>query len=111
MTSTIDYFRVVASYADGHFNENGEVDGSDITSWMAGFGKGARHSRGDAGGDHDIDGADVLFTYGCDSRTSAIWCDWPSGRCTRREVASFVRFPTPASYVGVLSSPIAHAAR
>jgi len=47
---------------DGDFNEDGKVDGLDLTAWRMGFGTTgtATHMQGDADADMDVDGADFL---------------------------------------------------
>jgi T5SS/PEP-CTERM-associated repeat protein len=47
---------------EADFDEDGDVDGNDLTNWIAGFGTagGAAHMQGDADGDADVDGADFL---------------------------------------------------
>jgi hypothetical protein len=47
---------------DGDFNEDGKVDGLDLTAWRTGFGVTgtATHMQGDADTDLDVDGADFL---------------------------------------------------
>ena len=46
----------------GDFNANGTVGGGDLAIWRAGFGASAisSHADGDADGDHDVDGADLI---------------------------------------------------
>jgi hypothetical protein len=46
----------------GDFDEDGNVDGDDLTNWKGGFGTSgsAIHIQGDADGDHDVDGDDFL---------------------------------------------------
>ncbi len=53
---------VTGGFFDGDFNEDGTVDGADLTSWQAGFGTvgNAGHANGDADDDLDVDGADFL---------------------------------------------------
>jgi len=45
------------------FNEDGVVDGGDLTRWRTGFGttSGATRMQGNADGDQDVDGADFLI--------------------------------------------------
>jgi hypothetical protein len=45
------------------FDEDGDVDGDDLTRWKAGFGTSgaATHMQGDADGDADVDGGDFLI--------------------------------------------------
>jgi hypothetical protein len=44
------------------FNEDGNVDGADLTAWQGGFGSAtATHMQGDADEDMDADGADFLI--------------------------------------------------
>jgi autotransporter-associated beta strand protein/probable HAF family extracellular repeat protein len=47
-----------ASNAD--FDEDGDVDGADLTRWRTNFVTGATHLQGNADGDGDVDGADFL---------------------------------------------------
>ncbi|BBO30482.1 dockerin type I domain-containing protein [Lacipirellula parvula] len=42
------------------FNEDGNVDGADLTAWKAGFGTGTTKAQGDANEDGKVDGADFL---------------------------------------------------
>ena len=42
------------------FDENGVVDGADLTRWRSGFGTGSTHIQGNSDGDGDVDGADFL---------------------------------------------------
>jgi len=44
------------------FDEDGDVDGADLTKWRTGFGTSASasHMQGDADGDLDVDGGDFL---------------------------------------------------
>jgi len=48
--------------AAADFDEDGDVDGSDLTEWTGSFGlpSGALHSDGDSDADGDVDGADFL---------------------------------------------------
>jgi fibronectin-binding autotransporter adhesin len=43
------------------FDNDGNVDGDDLTAWKAGFGVGTTKAQGDADGDVDVDGADFLI--------------------------------------------------
>lgn len=54
--------RVAALPEPGDFDEDGDVDGDDLTNWTSGFGlaSGATHRQGDADSDQDVDGADFL---------------------------------------------------
>jgi hypothetical protein len=47
----------------GDFNEDGSVDGQDLSFWKTNFGKtaDATNQQGDADGDQDVDGADLLI--------------------------------------------------
>ncbi len=51
------------SYDPADFNEDGHVDGDDLTAWRLGFGTlaGATHSQGDANGDQMVNGDDFLI--------------------------------------------------
>ena len=49
-----------APFLDADFDEDGDVDGDDLTLWQAGYGSGTLHSQGDADGDGDVDGRDFL---------------------------------------------------
>jgi hypothetical protein len=44
------------------FDENGTVNGADLTNWKMNFGlaSSASHMQGDANGDGDVDGRDLL---------------------------------------------------
>lgn len=46
----------------GDFNEDGSVNSQDLSRWQAGYGtpNGAIHQTGDADGDADVDGVDLL---------------------------------------------------
>jgi hypothetical protein len=52
----------VAPIFTADFDEDGDVDGADLTRWKTGFGlaTGALHTQGDADVDGDTDGADLL---------------------------------------------------
>jgi len=54
---------VIASAIPGDFNDDGFVDGADLSLWQAGFGLsgGASTYEGDAEEDGDVDGADFLI--------------------------------------------------
>jgi hypothetical protein len=43
------------------FDEDGDVDGDDLTRWRTGFGIGVAHGDGDADADGDVDGRDFLI--------------------------------------------------
>jgi hypothetical protein len=47
---------------EADFDEDGDVDGFDLSRWRKGFGAvgSATHMQGDADGDADVDGADFL---------------------------------------------------
>ncbi|WP_146447958.1 hypothetical protein [Bythopirellula polymerisocia] len=47
-------------FFDADFNEDGKVDGEDLTNWQAGYGTGNTHMQGDADDDGDVDGRDFL---------------------------------------------------
>lgn len=42
------------------FNQDGNVDGVDLTAWKSGFGSGTTKAQGDADADGDVDGTDFL---------------------------------------------------
>jgi hypothetical protein len=42
------------------FDEDGAVDGDDLTTWRNGFGTGTQKGQGDADADGDVDGSDFL---------------------------------------------------
>ena len=46
----------------GDFNADGAINGTDLAALNSNFGmtQGATHAQGDADGDHDVDGADLL---------------------------------------------------
>jgi hypothetical protein len=52
----------VAPAFEADFDEDGDVDGNDLTKWKTGFGASgtATHMQGDADADADVDGADFL---------------------------------------------------
>ena len=53
---------LVVEFFSADFNEDGQVDGTDLALWQLAFGTspGATHSQGDADADGDVDGADFL---------------------------------------------------
>lgn len=55
-------YRAIAPFA-ADFDENGQVNGADLTKWRMGFGTGtmATHMQGDADEDGDVDGMDFLI--------------------------------------------------
>jgi len=54
---------VFTQFSAADFNEDGDVNGIDLTSWQTGYGTpaGAIHIDGDADEDEDVDGADFLI--------------------------------------------------
>jgi hypothetical protein len=42
------------------FDDDGDVDGDDLTRWRSGFGTSSLHEQGNADGDGDVDGNDFL---------------------------------------------------
>jgi hypothetical protein len=42
------------------FDEDGDVDGTDLDVWELGYGSGTLHTQGDADADDDVDGGDYL---------------------------------------------------
>jgi hypothetical protein len=50
---------VVESFA-ADFNQDGSVDGDDLTAWLTGYGDGTTRAEGDADRDGDVDGRDFL---------------------------------------------------
>jgi hypothetical protein len=50
----------VAPQFTADFDEDGDVDSSDLARWRTGFGTGGTHTQGDANGDADVDGGDFL---------------------------------------------------
>jgi hypothetical protein len=58
--ATITSFREVRG---GDFNEDGEVDATDLGRWLSGFdgAASATHANGDANADLNVDGADFLI--------------------------------------------------
>ena len=54
---------VFTQFSAADFNEDGNVNGTDLTSWQAGYGTlaGASHMDGDADEDEDVDGRDFLI--------------------------------------------------
>ena len=55
---TINLTGLVVRTAD--FDEDGDVDGADLTRWRNNFGVGTTHMQGDADADGDADGGDFL---------------------------------------------------
>jgi T5SS/PEP-CTERM-associated repeat protein/autotransporter-associated beta strand protein len=51
----------IVSAAPADFDEDGDVDGDDLSRWRTNFGTGATHLQGDADGDLDVDGGDFLI--------------------------------------------------
>jgi hypothetical protein len=51
---------MVATALSADFNEDGSVDGADLARWRSGFEVGTSHTQGDADGDLDVDGTDLL---------------------------------------------------
>ncbi|QEG33752.1 hypothetical protein [Bythopirellula goksoeyrii] len=45
----------------GDFEEDGDVDGDDLTRWQANYSTGSTHMQGDADDDQDVDGRDFLI--------------------------------------------------
>ncbi len=54
---------VFTQFSAGDFNEDGNVNGTDLASWQTGYGTsaGASHMDGDADEDEDVDGLDFLI--------------------------------------------------
>ncbi len=54
---------VFTQFSAADFNEDGDVNGFDLTSWQTGYGTsaGASHMDGDADEDEDVDGSDFLI--------------------------------------------------
>jgi hypothetical protein len=59
-TSTA-YSISVAGDIAADFDDDGDVDGDDLTIWQAGYGTGTLHGEGNADGDGDVDGRDFLI--------------------------------------------------
>jgi T5SS/PEP-CTERM-associated repeat protein/autotransporter-associated beta strand protein len=59
---TAGILSVTGSVLDADFDEDGDVDGNDLTKWESGFGmsSAASHTSGDADSDQDVDGRDFL---------------------------------------------------
>ena len=51
---------VTHGFREADFDEDGDVDGDDLTRWRNNFGTGVMHMTGDADADADADGADFL---------------------------------------------------
>ncbi len=49
------------SFFDADFDEDGDVDGNDLTRWQANYDTGSTHMQGDADDDGDVDGRDFLI--------------------------------------------------
>jgi hypothetical protein len=88
--ATITEFREALG---GDFDEDGDVDGADLTNWKGGFGATSfvSHVQGDADADSDVDGGDFL-----------IW-----QRQAGKSPAAAVAVPEP--YAGLLVSGVAAA--
>ena len=78
-------------YADGDFDEDGDVDDADLASWRLGLGTlgGAAHSDGDADDDGDVDTADLM-----------VWQRDYTGPAPLNSAASPV--PEPSSLAGIV---------
>ena len=48
------------SFLEADFNQDGSVNGTDLTAWKGGFGTGTTKAQGDANADGKVDGADYL---------------------------------------------------
>jgi len=48
------------SFLEADFNQDGNVNGADLTAWKSGFGTGTTKAQGDANADGKVDGADFL---------------------------------------------------
>jgi hypothetical protein len=48
------------AFLEADFNEDGAVNGADLTAWQNGFGSGTSKASGDADADGDVDGSDFL---------------------------------------------------
>ena len=48
------------NFLEADFNQDGNVDGTDLAAWKSGFGTGTTRAEGDANGDQVVDGADFL---------------------------------------------------
>ena len=48
------------SFLEADFNQDGNVNGADLTTWKSGFGTGTTKAQGDANADGKVDGADFL---------------------------------------------------
>jgi hypothetical protein len=48
------------NFLEADFDEDGDVDSTDLTAWRNGFGTGATKAAGDADADSDVDGNDFL---------------------------------------------------
>jgi hypothetical protein len=51
---------LVGTLLAADFDEDGDVDGDDLTRWRSGFGTSSLHAQGNADGDSDVDGNDFL---------------------------------------------------
>ncbi|MBA3482112.1 MAG: hypothetical protein H0T51_09890 [Pirellulales bacterium] len=51
---------ILASGFTADFDQDGDVDGADLTRWKEGFARSHRREQGDSDGDQDVDGADLL---------------------------------------------------
>jgi T5SS/PEP-CTERM-associated repeat protein len=63
-TPTNVLLKVLSAAMEADFDEDGDVDGNDLTNWKAGYGFSGpttTHMQGDADSDLDVDGADYLI--------------------------------------------------
>ncbi len=58
---TTGVLTVTPGFFEADFDEDGDVDGDDLTRWRNNFGLGTTHMTGDADADNDSDGDDFLI--------------------------------------------------
>ena len=82
-------------YLEADFDEDGDVDGDDLSAWQSGFGIGTIKAAGDSDMDHDVDGRDFL-TWQRQFGTTPL----------DRPAAGISQIPEPGSLVLVLTASL-----
>jgi len=84
------------------FDEDGDVDGADLTRWKAGFGasSAATHMQGNADGDADVDGSDFL-----------VWQRQLGGLTPSAAASSAVPEPSPLLFAALAAGRMVSARR